>query len=94
MGDTTAARRARSAKAAYLRDLGTGRRSLRTVLRSTPIVLNTAYVWEVLMATHNLGPVGCRKTLAQAEVDGTLLMEELTSMQRRRIDKSLPKRAK
>lgn len=94
MGDTTEARRVRSARAAYLRDLGSGRRSLRETLRRPPESLKTAYVWDLLMATHNLGPTGCRKTLAVANVDGTLLVGELTSNQRRSIDKALPKRAK
>lgn len=94
MGDTTEARRVRSARAAYLRDLGSGRRSLRKVLKTPPAILEKVYIIDLLMATHNLGPSGCRKILDTTGIDGAHTLEELDLHQRKSLLNSLPKRAK
>jgi hypothetical protein len=88
------ARQARSARAAILRELGDGTRSLRITLRTPPSDLKTCKLDLVLGAAKNMGPVGVYKTCEAVGVWPTLPLGSLNQTTRQMLIDNLPKRAK
>ncbi len=88
------ARQARAARAAILRELGDGTRSLRITLRTPPSDLKTCKILTVLMATRNMGPVGSRKVLESCAIWPGTTLGNINSESRKAIIHYLPKRAK
>lgn len=88
------ARQVRSDRAAILRELGDGTRSLRITLRTVPSALETCKISVVLHATRNMGPVGVRKTCEAAGVWPDIQLGKIHPNRRGFLIECLPKRAK
>lgn len=87
------ARLVRQARAEILGTLRDGSRSLRETLRSPPACLKRCTVYEVIIASHNMGPTGTAKVLEICGVSPITTMEDCPDYIRGRIINQLPKRA-
>lgn len=88
------ARQVRADRAAILRELGDGTRSLRITLRHVPSALKTCKVSVVLRAARNMGPVGVQKACEAAMVWPDVQLGDVHHNRREFLITKLPKRAK
>lgn len=92
--DIEHARAVRAQRAAILRGLGDGGLSLPTVLRNPPDAVKACPVYDLVKATHNMGPIGAKRALREARVYPLKLVRNLRTSEVEALIQKLPKRAK
>jgi len=90
------ARRVRTERANLFLSLAAGVVSLREILIGSqlPLCLHEAEVYDVCISARGLGREGARQVFERADVWPHLLMCELSTQQRRAIERQLPARVK
>lgn len=88
------AREIRRAKAIALEQLESGSLDLVVALRKSPRALRGTAIYDILVATQGLGPIGAKITLEGAALWPMLCLGEITPAQRDRIIENLPPRYK
>jgi len=93
MSDIEHARAVRRRRSQILRRLRNGDRSLRKTLERPPKALLGMTVYDLIVASHNMGPAGASTTLFKVSVPPMTPVGHLDPYTLRKIIQHLPKRA-